>query len=64
MSDIVRLLPHYRGMPIIDVLLSNFMFIMLLNVYIHPEGVRKTNCIQHPAFLMMIHGQNQNMLGL
>lgn len=39
MSDIDRLLPHYRGMPIIDTLLSNFMFIMLLNVYVHPEGV-------------------------
>lgn len=39
MSDIVRLLPHYRGMPIIDILLSNFMFIMLLNVYVPPEGV-------------------------
>jgi len=39
MSGIVRLLPHYRGMPTIDILLSNFMFIILLNVYIHPEGV-------------------------
>ena len=37
MSDIVRLLPHYRGLPIKDIL-SNFMF-MLLNVYVHPEGV-------------------------
>jgi hypothetical protein len=40
MSDIVRLLPHYTGMPTIDKLLSNFMFIMLLNVYVtDPDGV-------------------------
>lgn len=40
MSDIVRLLPHYRGMLIIDKLLSNVMFIMLLNVYVmDPDGI-------------------------
>jgi len=39
MSDIVRLLPHYRRMLIIDILLNNFIFIMLLNVYVYPKGV-------------------------